>query len=181
MEQSDQDIIAQVLAGKKQLYALIVQRYEKQVFNLMYRFCRSDQEAADMTQDVFLRAFEKLATHKQQHAFFSWLYALALNMARDWSRKKQTHSNKHKAFALENSDQEEFCSEISGLEEHEKLLQLEKALLQLPELTREIILLRYRQELPLREIAVMVNLSESAVKMRISRGLNQLKMGMKQQ
>jgi RNA polymerase sigma-70 factor (ECF subfamily) len=62
MHLTDEEIVQQILAGSKQRYAEIVSRYQRPVFNLMYRYTRHEQDAADLTQDVFLRAFDRLST-----------------------------------------------------------------------------------------------------------------------
>ena len=104
MERSDREIVKQVLGGEVDLYAVLVERYHRQIFNLMYRFSHKDQDAADLTQDVFLRAYEKLASYRVERSFFSWLYALASNLATDWSRRWAVRSTKHHLLALEKSD-----------------------------------------------------------------------------
>ena len=60
MDISDNQLVNKILAGNKRSFATLVERYNTQIFNLMYRYCGSSEEAADMTQDVFCRVFEKL-------------------------------------------------------------------------------------------------------------------------
>jgi len=175
MEQSDREIVKQVLAGEVELYALLVERYNRQIFNLMYRFSHKDQDAADLTQDVFLRAYERLASYRTEHSFFSWLYSLASNIATDWSRRWAVRSNKRHLLTAEKPDATSHTEQEHSFENREELGQLQDALFSLPDATREILLLRYREELSIKEVAQAFRLSESGAKMRISRGLKDLR------
>ena len=94
METSDNQLIRQVLAGDNSAFAVLIERYKVQIYNLMYRYSGSREEAADLTQDVFCKLFEKLDRYREQKSFFSWLYVLALNHARDWCRKRTRHKYK---------------------------------------------------------------------------------------
>jgi RNA polymerase sigma-70 factor (ECF subfamily) len=172
---SDETLIYLVLKGETQLFEQIIERYERPIFNLMYRHCRSEQEAADLTQDVFLRVFDRLSSFNRRKRFFSWIYTLAVNRANDWHRSNSTTRKRLNELhwdppeTVVNLDQEE---KMVGQEEVSNLY---KALDELPDVTREMILLRYKQEFPFFEIADIFNVSESAVKMRIARGLAKMK------
>ncbi len=175
MEQSDREIVKQVLGGKADLYAVLVERYHCQIFNLMYRFSHKDQDAADLTQDVFLRAYERLDSYRMEHSFFSWLYSLASNLATDWSRRWAVRNNKKHLLSFGKSDCSDHTEQEELFETQEELDSLQKALYKLPDATREILLLRYREELSIKEVAHAFSLSESGAKMRISRGLKDLR------
>lgn len=175
MERSDREIVKQVLGGEVELYAVLVERYHRQIFNLMYRFSHHDQDAADLTQDAFLRAYEKLASYRVERSFFSWLYALASNLATDWSRRWAVRNTKHHLLALEKSDCRGHAEQEELFENREELHQLHEALFKLPDATREIMLLRYKEECSIKEVAHAFCLTESAAKMRISRGLKDLR------
>ncbi len=174
MHRTDEEIIQEVLAGRKHSYAEIVTRYQQPVFNLMYRYTRHDQDAADLTQEVFLRAFHRLSTYRTDCSLFSWLYTLAVNRANDWSRSHKRRQENIQAFAWEYSVQLQAENPAAGIENREEGLRLQKALELLSSETREVLLLRYRHEQPVREVAAVFGLTESAVKMRIKRGLEQL-------
>jgi RNA polymerase sigma-70 factor (ECF subfamily) len=110
--------------------------------------------------------------------FFPWLYKLAVNLAGDWSRKKTRHFAKLHILQHETvlaQDDKDDKDEHTRLENREELDQLQDALLELPVQTREILILRYRHGCPIQDVAGTFNLSESAVKMRIQRGLRQLR------
>ncbi len=174
MHLTDEEIVQEVLAGRKHSYAEIVTRYQQPVFNLMYRYTRHDQDAADLTQEVFLRAFHRLSTYRSDCSLFSWLYTLAVNRANDWSRSNKRRQENIQAFAWENGIPLQTENPAASMEKREEGERLQKALGLLSSETREILLLRYRHERPIREVATVFDLRESAVKMRIKRGLEQL-------
>ena len=176
MEPTDDTIIENVLNGNTEAYRFLVERYQRQIFNLMYRYSRNDEDAADLTQEAFVKAFMKLKQYRSGNRFFSWLYSLAVNLARDWCRKKsrqQTvrHELNNHSMVIDRgaSVQQE------KLEYDQEILLLQQALDRLPDETREIVLLRYRQEMPIKEVTAIFGLGESAVKMRLSRALQQLR------
>ncbi len=175
MGRTDEEIISQVLAGHKQVFSVLINRYQKQIFNLMYRYSRSDQEASDLTQEVFLRAFEKIGSFRPGSSFFSWLYALAVNRARDWRRTQNRMNRCH--HELRETRAEPVRPE-SGQEKillrQEEMSRLQNAMEQLPDDTREILMLRYHQYCSVKVAAEIFSISESAVKMRTLRGLKQL-------
>ena len=98
---SDETLIKKIRGGDTDSFAVIVERYKVQVYNLMYRYSGSAEDAADMTQDVFCRVFEKLERYRNQKSFFAWLYTLALNYAKDWSRKESNRERKFDRFSKE--------------------------------------------------------------------------------
>lgn len=172
---SDETLVQLVLKGETHLFAKIIDRYERPVYNLMYRYCRSEEEAADLSQDVFLRVYDRLSSFNRSRRFFPWLYTLAVNRANDWHRSHSNNRKKLDEFRWEIPKTEAGSDQEERIIDREELDNLYKALDQLPEVTREMIMLRYRQELPIFELADIFKVSESAVKMRIARGLEKMK------
>jgi len=175
MEKSDEEIISRILDGRKQEFSLLIHRYQKQIYNLMYRYSHSEHDAADLTQDAFLRAYEKLASFRAGSSFFSWLYAVAVNLANDWSRRRSRHRKKERDLheniphPTENNSTQEM-----HLENREDIRRLQQVMHMLSDETREILILRFHHGRSVREVATVFSISESAVKMRTSRGLRQL-------
>lgn len=172
MEISDNQLVEKVLAGNKRSFVTLVERYNTQIFNLMYRYCGSSEEASDMTQDVFCRVFEKLENYQEKKSFFSWIYTLAINYARDWNKKKHNRTMKLSRYADElRLQQENVADEHESMQETEMLL---RALDALSDDRRELVILRYRHDCSIRELGDIFNLSESATKMRLKRSLAEL-------
>ena len=173
MELPDDILINNIRRGDRDSFAVIVERYKLQIYNLMYRYSGSAEDAADMTQDVFCRAFERLGQYKKQKSFFAWLYTLALNYARDWVRKRNTRERTIDTFARESFTNKANLPE-SILETNQQTMGLVAALGMLADDRREMVLLKYRHERSIKEIAEIFEISESAVKMRLKRALDEL-------
>ena len=178
MEMSDDTLVSMVQQGEHEAFAYIVERYKIQIYNLMYRYTESVDEASDLTQDVFCKAYEKLGRYRETKGFFPWLYTMALNHARDWSRKRSRSERKLNSYKHEPTNS---TTQPEGfLESKEKALQLQQALALLPEDRREMVILRYRHDCSINDLAEIYSLSGSAVKMRLKRALNELGQNLEQ-
>ena len=173
MEISDDTLINSIRGGDNDSFEVIVERYKIQIYNLMYRYSGSTEDAADMAQDVFCRAYERLGQYRKQKSFFAWLYTLALNYARDWARKTSRREHTIATFARESLTNETKTPERL-LETDQETRGLVAALETLGEDRREMMLLRYRHEHSIKELAEIFEISESAVKMRLKRALDEL-------
>jgi RNA polymerase sigma-70 factor (ECF subfamily) len=175
MNYSDEEIVEQVLSGEKELFGMLIDRYQRPIYNLMHRYAHNDDEAADLTQDVFVRAFDKLWSLRADGRFFSWLYGLAINHAKDWTRKNNRRNSQLHIIEQAALDHDDGMNQNIGVEDQEDAHFLQQALLKIRDHTREILILRYRHGCSIKEVASTFNLNESAVKMRIKRGLEQLR------
>ncbi len=172
----DQSCISAVLAGDVNAYSTLVKRYEKPIFNLMYRMTGSHADALDLAQDAFIKAYQQLDRFQSDKKFFPWLYTIARNLARNLFRDNK------KAAQSSYIDEWEGCSGLDYPQQQEELMcsrldsnVLPEALLQLPVDHREAIILRYREELSMEEVAGALEISISGAKMRVHRGLNKLR------
>jgi len=172
-EISDNDLVANIRDGNTESFSIIVERYQSPVYNLMYRYSGSDTDAADMTQELFCRAFERLDRYHHGKSFFAWLYTLALNQARDWVRKRKREGLNLRRLAADAPIVNTRSAEQLA-DERDSYRGLESALAALPEDRRELVLLRYRHDRSIGEIAEIFEISRSAVKMRLQRALQEL-------
>ncbi len=174
-ELTDEEIVARVVQGDRESYRYLVERYQKVVFNVMFRATGSMEEAADLTQDVFLKVYEKMATFKPGKKFFPWLYTIALNHARNFRRRNSSNdvlslNGMENSLGSRNTDSsEEVFSQ--GLDVERVYRTLEKV----PLVYREAVILRYRDGRSMKEIAEMMDISQSAAKMRVYRGLEKVR------
>lgn len=83
----DTQIVAQILGGDRQAYSLLVKKYQSIIYNLAYRMTANTQDAADLTQDIFIRAYTYLWRYNPQKKFFAWLYTIALNTIKNHLKK----------------------------------------------------------------------------------------------
>ncbi|WP_457575025.1 RNA polymerase sigma factor [Desulfolithobacter sp.] len=175
MDIPDDVIVQDVLDGNRERYRLLVTRYQRQIYNLMYRYCRNEEDAADLTQEAFVRAFTRLHQYRTGQRFFSWLYSLAVNLARDWYRKSRKRQALQSELITNSPELGTGSLQEEKMEQDQEILQVMQALDLLPDKTREIVILRYRHELSIKEVAKVFGLGESAVKMRLSRAIQQLR------
>ena len=171
----DDRLVEAVLMGKVEAFGGIVRKYEKVIFNLMYRATGSQEEAADLTQDAFLKAYDRLHTFRAGGRFHPWLYTLSVNVARDYLRKRQRQPKTslrdpetiaETAFGDSNA--------IADADRSADIRSLFEILRNLPLDDREALLLRFREGLKMNEIAEKLGLSVSGAKMRVQRGLQKL-------
>ncbi len=174
MNLTDEDLIDEILAGDKELFGELVSRYQRPVYNLMKRYTRNTEKAMDLSQDVFVRAFDHLRSYRTGQQFFSWLYAIAVNRAKDWSRTAARRRKLIDSYGTVTGEGGPAGEQHSRMEARELEVSLDLALAGLSETTREILLFRYRHDRSIRDTAMVFKMSESAVKMRIKRGLEEL-------
>ncbi len=169
-------IIEAVLSGHVAQFGLLVERYQKPVYSFMLRLADSPSDAEDLTQDVFIRAFEKLPKFKNNRRFFPWLYTIAVNRGRDHLRKKGL---RRKLFTAEPENRESQDTPVDDSQRTpERAIVVEKiidAMEKLPLSYREPLLLYYREEFSIKEIAAALKISNTAVKARLHRGRRSLR------
>ncbi len=175
MDISDErDIIKKILKGDVNAFSILVKRYQKPIFNLMYRMCGSHDEAAELTQETFIKAYEKLNLFNMKRKFFPWLYSIGINVGRDFLRKR----NRQRYYEVSTEELPQFKAIPDNrirIDEQPDFERLEKALSKMPIKYRKAIILRYHHDMPIKEIAKALNLSISGVKMRLSRGIKALR------
>ena len=130
----DQDeerrIIAQVCAGDANAFEALVVAYQKQVYNLALRTVGNEEDAADMTQEVFLRAYRALGTFRGESKFSVWLYRLTTNVCIDFLRSRRRHPSVSLTAADEDDEQPQFdipADEASGPEQQLARSELRRA------------------------------------------------------
>lgn len=175
MDATDQKLVAAVLAGKQHEFAELVARYQKPIVNYVYRMLGNYDDAVDLSQDVFLKAYSALGSYRPQYPFPAWLFRIARNAAIDALRRRRlpTVSLDKPVETAEGSVGREFAGSGSGPEhlllEDELSAQVEEAVAKLPEKYRQPLVLRHASEMSYEEIADALELPLGTVKTRIFR------------
>ncbi|GGX30283.1 RNA polymerase sigma factor [Aquimarina muelleri] len=169
---TDEELVDKIGSSQNPLlFSTLYDRYSKKIYNKCYSFTKNEEEAKDLTQDVFLKLFTKLHTFKGNSKFSTWLYAFTYNfcinyLKRDPLRKMESLSDtieKHEYHLFENEDvNDEQLFEI-------KVSKLEKILNTIDPEDKAILLLKYQDEISVKDLQVILNIGESAVKMRLKR------------
>ena len=167
------EIIARVLSGDRNAYTLVIKRYKGPIFNLAYRMTGSYQDADDLTQETFLKAYLALKKFRGDKKFFTWLYTISLNLIRNHLRGAKPVTEPMETLCSEPREDEpgpEGCA-IRG----EELRTLDICLHQLAPDVREAVVLRFHQGLSFEDIASVSGCSLSGAKMKVYRGLEKLR------
>ncbi|WNS45615.1 RNA polymerase sigma factor [Paenibacillus sp. MMS20-IR301] len=171
----DQDntemIIAEVLAGNREAFAVLVDQYKSGLYRLLLGLGASHQDAQDLAQDTFIQAYQKLRSHNGQSSFSAWLYTIAINRFKSQKRRK--------SFSFTGGVFPEQRAEEPTPEERymikENKLEMQKKLDRLPERYRIVLLLRYTGELTYEEISAVTGMNLHQVKNRLHRARLKLK------
>lgn len=169
-QQIEAAIVARVLKGERQEYALLVEEYKNTVFNLAYRMTGNSEDANDLTQETFIRAYQYLWRYDRRRKLFTWIYTIALNIIKTHLRKKRHYKSVEEINTNLLTDKNPSPEErlIEDQEINTYLLRLDDEL-------RFLLIMKFQQELSFEEIAEITGKSLSAIKMRIYRGLEKLK------
>jgi RNA polymerase sigma-70 factor (ECF subfamily) len=171
----DQHVIAAILGGDVNAYGTLVRRYQKPIFNLMYRMTGSHADALDLSQETFIKAYDKLRLFKKDRKFFPWLYTIGLNHVRNFIRDSKSNPLSFSGDFEEDARAYIAYDMKDPLHAQIEVHHLDKALQTLPTEYREAVLLHYHEEFSMEEIAEMLQLSVSGAKMRVHRGLKKLR------
>ena len=179
MASTDEELVARSIGGDLDSFNQLVLRWERPIFALAYRVIGREEDARDVAQEAFLRAFRALGGFKGQAKFSSWLYRITLNLCRDWMRRERRTPI---AQAPEGVDLIELAGETAPSESIEELVArkqlgraVEKAMKLLPEEQRTAIILKEYHGLTFQEIADMLDCPLSTVKTRLYQGLGVLR------
>ena len=170
-QKSEAEIVARVLKGDRQVYALLVEEYKSPIYNLAYRMTGNSEDADDLTQETFIRAYQYLWRYDMRRKFFTWLYTLALNLIRSHLRKKNKYNKSSEELSAHLLSDKNSSPETDLIETQE----IGVYLLCLEEESRALLIMKYMQELPFEEITQITGKSLSAVRMSVYRGLEKLK------
>ena len=169
-QKNEAEIVARVLKGDRQSYALLVDEYKSPIYNLAYRMTGNLEDADDLTQETFIRAYQYLWRYDTSKKFFTWLYTLALNLIRNHFKKNKYNKSSEELSANLLADKNP-SPETELIETQE----ISVYLLRLEDESRALLIMKFYQGLTFEEIAQITGKSISAVKMRIYRGLEKLK------
>ena len=167
------EIVAKVLKGDRQAYALLVKEYKSPIYKLAYRMTGNSEDADDLTQETFIRAYINLWRFDPKRKFFTWLYTISINLIRNHLKKVKNDDllNRTKNIQYNENENQSPEARIIATQESNKI---NLALLTLKYELRVMLIMKYQQELSFEEIAEITGKSVSAVKMRVYRGLEKL-------
>ena len=177
VNQTDADLVHACLAGRREAFDVLVERHQRQVYQLCYRFAGNHVDADDLAQEVFIRAYRGLKTFKGQASLGTWLYRIGVNVCLN---KLGAKTPKPEALdPLLAASDERIASRAESTTEAllrgERAVQVRAAIAKLPKKQRATLILRVYHELPHEEIAGILGSSVGAVKANFFHALNNLK------
>ena len=167
-EYDEAHIIQDVLEGKTSRYEYFLDKYGQQVFTLIVRIVASQEDAEELTQDTFLKAFRHLSSFKAESNFSTWIYRIAYNTAISAVRKKKYDLFDMDDTLLANISDEQIDDTLND-ESEEQIAKLNKAMKKLDADERAVITLFYMEDKPVSEIALILGMTESNTKVKLHR------------
>lgn len=167
---SDEELVKKIVAKKdSMMFGVLYDRYAKMVYNKCYGFAKSQKEAEDLTQDIFLMLFVKLGSFKGKSKFSTWLYSFTYNFCVNYVNRDKGRKISDKA---NNIDDSEYKLTVEVTDESLLDLQVEKlkkALELIEPEEKTLLLLKYQDGVSIKELESIMEISSSAIKMRLKR------------
>ncbi|MDE5713518.1 MAG: RNA polymerase sigma factor [Muribaculaceae bacterium] len=167
MENNDRHIIRRVIDGSTESYKILMDRYSQQVFSLVVKIVSREDDAEEITQDVFVNAYRNLEKFDFRSTFSTWLYRIAYNEAVSHTRRKKVETTPIDEATLNNLPDARVDSFLES--DNPRLAALSEAIEALSVDERALISFHYFEGIPLKEVADMMRIGESAAKVRLMR------------
>ena len=173
--QEDRQLIDMALQGDEKAFETLLNKYRNLVFSIMIKMVRNHQEAEDLTQEAFMKAFNSLSSFNDEFAFSTWLMKIASNNCIDFLRKRKLRTYsihepiQYKDEKIEIDIPDHEPTPEKQLLQSERAKMIQTAIDELPERYRYVILLRHKEEKSYEEISEILNLPLGTVKAQIFR------------
>jgi RNA polymerase sigma-70 factor (ECF subfamily) len=179
VEPSDSELVAAVVAGDQNSFEPLLKRYQARVFATARRYARREDEVEDIVQEVFFKAFDKLASFRGEAPFEHWLMRLAVRTCYDFLRAHQR--NRETTFSQISQDESDWLERVAAAPDQAAEADfgarelLRRVLNQLPADARMVITLLEIEDRPVREVAALTGWSETLVKVRAFRARRRMR------
>lgn len=175
-ETADNEVIREVLGGNHNAYATLVNRYNSFVFSIVLRYVKGREDAEEVSQDVFIKAYKALSSFKGDSKFSTWLYTVTTTTCITFLRKK-----KLEVHSLDNEKVFEAAGQLEGgmsanqVEQKSKINMVNEAIKMLSPEDAQVIMMFYKGEQTLEEMAAILGKEQNAVKVQLHRARARLK------
>ena len=185
MKEEDEILIKEALAGKEKAFKLLLTKHREAIYHVILKIVQNQEEARDLLQETFMKAFGSLATYKPEYRFTTWLYRIAANSSIDYLRKKKINSlsldqpleTKDGTVRIELPDWT-YNPEVDFVSK-QRVLSINEAIDSLPKKYRDVIVYRHKQDKSYEQIAEILGIPVGTVKARIFRARELLKKRLK--
>jgi len=157
----ESELVRRCLAGDADAFEPLVREYQGVLYNLAVRMTGNREDARDLTQTVFLKAYRALASFDHQHRFYSWIYRIMMNESLNFVQRRRPHDelDEQLAASRRGPDDDAHTAAVDG--------EIQRALLELPTGDRQILVLRHFEDLSHHEIAAILGIADKTVKSRL--------------
>jgi RNA polymerase sigma-70 factor (ECF subfamily) len=176
-ECDDHQLIEQFLRGDERSFNLLVERHRERIYLLIWRMVRNREDALDLSQEVFVKAYRKLKSFRHESNFYTWLYRIAVNLALNFAKRE-----KFRSFLSLSDLSRELVSGSSPSEEIERnelSSRIDQAVMALPEKQRMVFILRHYEEMSVKEVADLLGKSEGTIKANYFQAVRKLRRSLK--
>lgn len=170
----DQIYIDRVLQGDTNAFAHLINKYKDMVFTLAIKIVKSREDAEEVAQDSFLKAFEKLDSFRGQSKFSTWLYTIAYRNSLTKVRKKKLETTDIDSYVLDNHREDHDFPQLEAIKNGEQQKYVRRAIDNLGETDSLLITLFYLHDNSIEEIQEITDMSQSNVKVRLHRARKKL-------
>jgi len=171
---SDQYYINQVLEGNVNAYSKLVNRYQRIVYTIVYRMMKNKEQAEEVAQDSFIKAFKSLNTYRGDAKFSTWLYTIAYRKSLDAIKANKRIISSERMENIEESEIGLVDDALSYLQAKEKKEVIYNSIMKLPEEEAAIVTLYYFEEKSVKEIVEIAGLTANNVKIKLYRSRKKL-------
>jgi len=161
--------IEEVLNGNTAAFAFLVKRHQDMVYTIAVKILQNREDAEEVAQDAFVKAFQKLGTFRKDAKFSTWLYRIVFNEAISRTRLRKLPESEFTEEISESTADEEVEENVMGLDQRQQKLAIGRALQKFSDADQLLINLFYYEGLAVNDIAEITGLSESNVKVRMHR------------
>lgn len=175
MAQSDEKLIKEILKGNESAMEVLVKRYYDMVHSFVYRNVNDYNIAYDITQESFIKMIKNIDKYKLKDGNFkSWLLKIALNTTKDYFKSK-VYNQRKRNDDISNYEIQDNTNVIDILSKKEEAIKIKEALDSLPKIQKEALILKYYNDLKIKEISDTTGENENTIKSRLFNGVKNLK------
>jgi RNA polymerase sigma-70 factor (ECF subfamily) len=187
LKKQDQELVALTREGNKQAYRMLVERYQSRAYAIAFEILRSREDAQDVVQEAFVKAYLSIKKFEGKASFYTWLYRIVYNLAIDYKRKLSRRGGGPREYDEHTSDSQDGVLRFSAavrdpqeaLYSKEQALRIQEVLASISEEHRTVVMLREIEGMSYEDIAKTLNISKGTVMSRLHYARKKLQEGLK--
>lgn len=184
---TDQAVVEQVIGGDADAFAVLVERYQDRIYSVALNYVSNSEDAVDVAQDTFVKAYAKLGSFDRASSFYTWIYRIAINTAIDFLRKRKARpvdsldDEKYTETGFEPVSKDMSADPERALARGEQVRELREAIGSLSDKLKTVVVLHDVEGLSQEEVANILRVPLGTVKSRVSRGRAELRYFLRKQ